>query len=317
VYQPDPTVDQRRFQTAGKSRPTTTLWYEAEAFGPKHLWWLGYAKAMADFGGPSARVVNLNAFYYKPLHQAGAVQSAAYKYETQGCIAHFSQARWTDGLNFSIEGLSDEQWNKVCDRIDFTFFSWAGDDVLDRPGYTHTGEPDYSNQLRTMRQFGMGTRRGEYTYEDSPSNYCLINATTRDEQALEQLVPRRLVESAGWPSPRYEGRSVARPRRHGGADALRRQPRATRRRDVQRHGFGVPSRWHPLRARLRAPGPRGASRRPLDMERTRRHATDELQLGDARLHPHGRRAPGPVPDAHGRVGPRPGTLDPDQDVATT
>jgi hypothetical protein len=180
VYQPDPTVDRRRFHVDDSSHPTT-LWYQQEAFGPKHLWWLGYAKAMADFGGRSARMVNLNAFYYKPLHIAGAVQSAAYKYETQGSIAHMSKATWTDGNHFSVEGLSDDQWNKVCDRIDFTFFSWASDDILDKPGYTHTREPDYSNQLMAMRQFGMGTRRGEYNYEGSPNNYCMIDATTRDK----------------------------------------------------------------------------------------------------------------------------------------
>ena len=83
-------------------------------------------------------MVNLNAFYYKPLRQAGAVQSAAYKYETQGSIAHFSKAIWTGGGKFSIDGMSDDQWNTVCDRIDFTFFSWAGDDILNKPGYTHT-----------------------------------------------------------------------------------------------------------------------------------------------------------------------------------
>jgi hypothetical protein len=180
VYRPDPIVDQRRYHADDSSHPTT-LWYQSEAFGPKHLWWLGYAKAMADFGGASARLVNLNAFYYKPLHQAGAVQSAAYKYETQGCIAQFSQATWTDGDTFSIAGLGDEQWNKVCDRIDFSFFSWAGDDILDRAGYTHTREPDYTNQLLAMRRFGMGTRRGEYNYEGSPDNYTMIDATTRDD----------------------------------------------------------------------------------------------------------------------------------------
>jgi hypothetical protein len=181
VYRPDPVVDGRGYH-ADDSSHRTTVWYQAEAFGPKHLWWLGYAKAMADSGGSSARIVNLNAFYYKPLHAAGADQSAAYKYETQGCIAQFSKARWTDAHNFDIPGLSDDQWNKICDRIDFTFFSWAGDDILDRPGgYTHTREPDYSDQLMAMRQFGMGTRRGEYIYEGSPSNYCMINATTRDE----------------------------------------------------------------------------------------------------------------------------------------
>jgi hypothetical protein len=180
VYRPDPTVDQRRYHADDESHPTT-LWYQTEAFGPKHLWWLGYAKAMADFGGPSARMVNLNAFYYKPVHSAGAIQSAAYKYETQGCIARFSEPTWTDGDNFSIEGLRDDQWNKICDRIDFSFFSWAGDDILNKPGYTHTREPDYSNQLLAMRQFGMGTRRGEYIYEGTPNNYCMIDATTRDD----------------------------------------------------------------------------------------------------------------------------------------
>ena len=184
VYRPDPIVDQRRYHVDDSSHPTT-LWYQSEAFGPKHLWWLGYAKAMADFGGPSARMVNLNAFYYKPVHNAGAVQSAAYKYETQGCIAEFSKATWTDGSNFTIEGLSDDQWNKVCDRIDFSFFSWAGDDRLDKPGYTHTSEPDFANQLLAMRQFGMGTRRGEYIYEGSPDNYCMIDASTRDDTHQE------------------------------------------------------------------------------------------------------------------------------------
>jgi hypothetical protein len=178
VYRPDPTLD-RAYQSDNSSHPRT-LWYQAEALGPKHLWWLGYAKAMADFGGAAARMVNLNAFYYKPVHNAGAVESAAYKYETQGCIAQFSKARWTDDRSFSIAGLSDDQWNKVCDRIDFSFFSWAGDDILNKPGYTQTREPDYSTQLLAMRQFAMGTRRGEYIYEGSPDNYTMINATTRD-----------------------------------------------------------------------------------------------------------------------------------------
>jgi hypothetical protein len=181
VYRPDPTVDARRYHADDSSHPTT-LWYQSEAIGPKHLWWLGYAKAMADFGGKSARIVNLNAFYYKPVRSAGAVQAAAYKYETQGAIAQFSKERWTDRTNFSIAGLSDDQWNKICDRVDFTFFSWAGDDLLDKAGYTNTREPDYTNQIMAMRQFGMGTRRGEYIYEGSPDNYTMINATTRDEK---------------------------------------------------------------------------------------------------------------------------------------
>ena len=89
-------TDPIRPSTGVATTPTTTshpttLWYQSEAIGPKHLWWLGYAKAMADFGGPSARMVNLNAFYYKPVRNAGAVQSAAYKYETQGAIAQFSK----------------------------------------------------------------------------------------------------------------------------------------------------------------------------------------------------------------------------------
>jgi hypothetical protein len=180
VYRPDPTVDQRRYHPDDDDHPTT-LWYQSEASGPKHLWWLGYAKAMADHGGPGARMVNLNAFYYKPVRSAGAVQSAAYKYETQGAIARFSKATWSEGDAFKVQGLSDAQWSKVCDRIDFTFFSWAGDDILQRPGYTQTREPDYTKQLMAMRQFGMGTRRGEYIYEGSPDNYTMVNATTRDE----------------------------------------------------------------------------------------------------------------------------------------
>jgi hypothetical protein len=180
VYRPDPTVDQRGYHADDDDHPTT-LWYQSEASGPKHLWWLGYAKAMADHGGEDARMVNLNAFYYKPVRSAGAVQTAAYKYETLGAIAQLSKATWTDGDAFRIRGLSDAQWSKVCDRIDFTFFSWAGDDLLEKPGYTQTREPDYTNQILAMRQFGMGTRRGEYIYEGSPDNYTMIDATTRDE----------------------------------------------------------------------------------------------------------------------------------------
>jgi hypothetical protein len=179
VYRPDPTLDGRSYDPNDSSRGAS-LWYRKEASGPKHLWWMGYAKAMADHGGESARMVNLNAFYYKPVHIGGAVQSAAYKYETQGSIAKFSQPRWTDDENFDVEGLSDEQWSSICDRVDFSFFSWAGDDDLTKGGYTQTREPDYSNQLLTMRQFAMGTRRGEYIYEGSPDLYTLINATTRD-----------------------------------------------------------------------------------------------------------------------------------------
>ena len=165
-----PSIGVATTPTTPRTRPRSGT--SQEAFGPKHLWWLGLREGDGRLRGP----VRPHGQPQRLLLQAGAHRRRSPERGVQvrdaGCHrAHVSKATWTDGDNFSIEGLSDDQWNKVCDRIDFTFFSWAGDDMLDKPGYTQTREPDYSNQLMAMRQFGMGTRRGEYIYEGSPDNY--------------------------------------------------------------------------------------------------------------------------------------------------
>ena len=99
----------------------TFIYGQTSAKAPLTYFWMGYLEAMANHGNADARMVVTDAFFYKPLPQvAGASLANALKYHTQGSIAWLSR------------NLAPGVWNKVCDRIDMSLFSWAGTDSTTR-----------------------------------------------------------------------------------------------------------------------------------------------------------------------------------------
>ena len=95
----------------------TFVYGQTSAKTPLTSFWMGYLEAMANHGNADSRMVVTDAFFYKPFPQvAGASLANALKYHTQGSIAWLSQ------------NLAPAVWNKVCDRIDISLFSWAGTD---------------------------------------------------------------------------------------------------------------------------------------------------------------------------------------------
>lgn len=120
LYHPDPISNDKVYN----GQDQTTLWYGQEAFGPKHLYWLGYLKAMADFGGPGAKFMRADANYY----DASFCTPERMKYDTQGTIAALSQKTWSPGGGVVVNNFTDAQWNYLSDKLDIAFFSWPGTD---------------------------------------------------------------------------------------------------------------------------------------------------------------------------------------------
>ena len=127
---------------------------------------MGYLEAMANHGNADARIVVTDAFFYKP-HPAG--QRRVARECTQVPHARIDRV--------ALANLAPEVWNKVCDRIDISLFSWAGTDSNDDGYYKHTGEPAFAEQLSLFRRYSMGTRRANFTLEGSPDRYCWIDHT--------------------------------------------------------------------------------------------------------------------------------------------
>jgi hypothetical protein len=146
----------------------TFLYRQTSAKMPLTFFWMGYLEAMAMHGNADSRLVVTDASFYKPDPQvAGATLANALKFHTQGSIAWLSQ------------NLAPAVWDKVCDRIDISAFSWAGTDSHDEGFYKHTGEPAFADQLFLFRRYAMGTRRANFTLEGSPDRYCWIDHTHR------------------------------------------------------------------------------------------------------------------------------------------
>jgi hypothetical protein len=144
----------------------TFVYGQTSADTPLTHFWMGYLEAMAAHGNTDSRMVVIDAFFYKPTPQvAGASLANALKYHTQGSMAWLSQH------------VAPAVWNKVCDRIDISLFSWAGTDSHDDGFYQHTGEPAFADQLSLFHRYAMGTRRANFTLEGSPDRYCWTDHT--------------------------------------------------------------------------------------------------------------------------------------------
>jgi hypothetical protein len=100
----------RPYWGPGTDFSNTNVWDGQEAVMPKNMLWQGYLKAMADFGGAGARIINAEADFYKPKTEP------YYKAQTQASIAGLSQ------------DFTQAQWNKIYDKIDLTHMTWAGTD---------------------------------------------------------------------------------------------------------------------------------------------------------------------------------------------
>ena len=231
----------------------TFVYGQKSAKAPLTYFWMGYLEAMANHGNADARMVVTDAFFYKPLPQVtGALLANALKYHTQGSIAWLSR------------NLAPGVWNKVCDRIDMSLFSWAGTDSNDAKFYKHTGEPAFADQLSLFRRYAMGTRRANYTYEGSPDRYCWIDHThpAKEEpaggfdQANNWYVIRRESgpnHAPGGHLPGITSRSATQADRHHPTDAQRKTTRQQRRRHLHGHRLGAPPQRHQMRPWLHPP----------------------------------------------------------------
>jgi hypothetical protein len=173
--------------------------YDDPWIGTKTLFWLGYLEAMADAKASDARLVVVDAFFYQGAPQkSGADLANALKYHTQGSMAYLSQQ------------FSAARWSFLCDKVDVSAMGWAGTDTRNRGFYKHMGEPEFGDMLETFRRWCMGTRRGNFTLEGRPEDYCWIDSTTPDPKRRQvnnwYVVDRSNPPGGHVPATRRAGR---------------------------------------------------------------------------------------------------------------
>lgn len=164
------------FQAMPNCKMITYAWPLLDSWGDSNFYhespincldafWRGYMNAGATYGGSGARIINFDAFFYKPTSQVVNVSLAnACHAHHQGAIARMSQELPTAERNF---------W---MDKFDIAPFSFSGTDgaqfyinVVGDNG--HTPEPMFANQQSDYRLNAIGERRGEYNYLGSPNLY--------------------------------------------------------------------------------------------------------------------------------------------------
>jgi hypothetical protein len=161
----------------------TFVYKQDKSKSPMTHFWTGYLEAMAEHGNNDSRLIVADPFFYKPTSGVGGVPlENALKYHTQGSIAWLSK------------NLPAAAWNRVCDRVDMTMFSWAGTDSKDEGYYKHTGEPAFADQLHLFRRYAMGPRRANYTNEGSPDRYCWIDHT----HPAPELADHKFDQANNW-----------------------------------------------------------------------------------------------------------------------
>jgi hypothetical protein len=104
--------------------------------------------------GGTGHIRWIDHFWYRGLSNVSGVSLlTALKWNTQGSLA---------GLSRDLPAAS---WNAIATKFDISPFSWAGTDNGAFYNSTQEGQPTWTNNQETYRQWGMGGWRCEYTQD--------------------------------------------------------------------------------------------------------------------------------------------------------